>query len=54
MDMNGRTIYTNSFNAGVEGAELLELPDVAPGMYLIRITRNGDEPLGTEKLEIRK
>jgi hypothetical protein len=52
LDMSGRSLYKGSFKAKVEGAELIEIPRVASGMYLLRITKNGKEVVGTEKLEI--
>jgi hypothetical protein len=55
LDMAGRVILQGKFTARrVEGAELIHLPQVASGTYLLRITKNGNEVIGTEKLKINR
>ena len=55
LDMAGRVLHHGQFKAQqVEGAELIELPRVSTGTYLLRITKNGDQVISTEKLKINR
>ncbi|MCC5918184.1 MAG: T9SS type A sorting domain-containing protein [Cryomorphaceae bacterium] len=53
-DMSGRVVCASSFEAKVEGAELIELPSLATGMYVLKLFRENGELLGTEKLQIQQ
>lgn len=53
-DMSGKVVHTSSFEAQVEGAELITLPSLATGMYVLKLYREGGELLGSEKLQIQQ
>lgn len=48
----GRTIAQNSFQANVKGDEIIHLPDVANGTYIISLEEMSGERIETIRLNI--
>ena len=52
MDAAGRTVAQNSFQANVKGDEIIHLPDVANGTYIISLEEISGERIETIRLNI--
>ncbi|TVQ82055.1 MAG: T9SS C-terminal target domain-containing protein, partial [Flavobacteriales bacterium] len=52
MDLSGRTVLHGSFKAKVTGDEIITLPNVANGAYIILVEEVNGEPLESIKLNI--